>query len=78
MVVQEVFGVSHHIRAMADRFAEKGYLAIAPATFDRAQAGFETDDYSPEGRGPVMELMKQVKRHLDPQWLLGQGTLFPV
>ncbi len=25
-----------------------------------------------------IELMKQVKRHLDPQWLLGQGTLFPI
>jgi len=23
-----------------------------------------------------IESMKQVKRHLDPQWLLGQGTIF--
>ena len=25
-----------------------------------------------------IDAMKQVKRRLDPQWLLGQGTLFPV
>ena len=25
-----------------------------------------------------IEAMKQVKRRLDPQWLLGQGTLFPL
>ena len=30
--------------------------------------------YTPE----QIEAMKQVKRRLDPQWLLGQGTLFPV
>jgi FAD/FMN-containing dehydrogenase len=25
-----------------------------------------------------IDAMKQVKRRLDPQWLLGQGTLFPI
>jgi FAD/FMN-containing dehydrogenase len=28
--------------------------------------------------GDQIEAMKQVKRRLDPQWLLGQGTLFPL
>ena len=31
VVIQEIFGVNHHIRSVADRFAAAGYLAIAPA-----------------------------------------------
>jgi len=34
-------GVNHHIRAVADLYAAQGYLAIAPALFDRAEPGFE-------------------------------------
>ena len=41
VVLQEIFGVNSHIRAVADRFAAQGYLAVAPATFDRAQTGVE-------------------------------------
>lgn len=47
VVVQEIFGVNHHIRAVADDFAAQGYLAVAPALFDRAEPGLELD-YSPE------------------------------
>ena len=41
VVVQEIFGVNLHIRSVADRFAEQGYLAVAPATFERVQPGVE-------------------------------------
>lgn len=41
VVVQEIFGVNSHIRGVADRFAEQGYLAVAPATFERVKAGVE-------------------------------------
>jgi carboxymethylenebutenolidase len=34
VVVQEIFGVTPHIRDVTDRFAEAGYTAIAPAFFD--------------------------------------------
>src|SRR5271168_2112127 len=47
VVIQEIFGVNHHIRSVADRFAALGYVAIAPALFDRLEAGFESG-YSPE------------------------------
>ena len=30
VVLQEIFGVNSHIRAVADRFAARGYLAVAP------------------------------------------------
>ena len=41
VVVQEIFGVNSHIRAVADRVAQSGYLAIAPATFARVKPGVE-------------------------------------
>ena len=39
VVLQEIFGVNAHIQAVADRFAAQGYLAIAPATFERVKPG---------------------------------------
>ncbi len=41
VVVQEVFGVNPHIRKIADSYAAKGYVAIAPSLFDRVKAGVE-------------------------------------
>ena len=41
VVVQEIFGVNAHIREVADDYAAQGYLAIAPALFDRSQPGVE-------------------------------------
>ncbi len=35
IVVQEAFGVNAHIRSVADRFADEGYLAVAPQLFHR-------------------------------------------
>ena len=41
VVLQEIFGVNAHIQSVTDRFAAQGYLAIAPATFDRVKAGVQ-------------------------------------
>jgi carboxymethylenebutenolidase len=41
VVVQEAFGVNHHIRSVADRYAQDGFLAIAPALFDRYERGVQ-------------------------------------
>jgi len=41
VVIQEIFGVNHHMRNVCDRFAAQGYVAIAPAMFDRAKADVE-------------------------------------
>ncbi len=41
VVVQEIFGVNSHIRAVAAGYAADGYLAIAPALFDRIERGVE-------------------------------------
>lgn len=47
VVIQEIFGVNHHIRHVCDRIATEGYVAIAPAIFDRVEPNF-TSGYSPE------------------------------
>lgn len=39
VVLQEIFGVNAHIRAVADGYAAAGYLAVAPATFTRVRPG---------------------------------------
>jgi carboxymethylenebutenolidase len=41
VVIQEIFGVNHHIRNVCDRFAALGYAAVAPAMFDRAKANVD-------------------------------------
>lgn len=41
VVVQEIFGVNSHIRAVCDGYAAEGYLAVAPALFDRIESGIE-------------------------------------
>lgn len=41
ILVHEIFGVNHHIRAQADRFANYGYVTVAPALFDRVSPGTE-------------------------------------
>lgn len=47
VVIQEIFGVNSHIRNVCDRFATEGYVAIAPAIFDRIEPNFQSG-YSPD------------------------------
>lgn len=47
VVIQEIFGVNSHIRRVADGFAADGYIAIAPAMFDRIERGVSLG-YTPE------------------------------
>lgn len=41
VVIQEIFGVNAHIREVTERIAKEGYVAIAPAIFQRSAPGFE-------------------------------------
>ena len=47
VVAQEIFGVNDHIREVCDGYAAAGYLAVAPAIFDRHERGIELG-YGPE------------------------------
>ncbi|PZA10602.1 dienelactone hydrolase family protein [Rhodopseudomonas palustris] len=47
VVIQEIFGVNHHIRNVCDRLAAEGYVAVAPSIFDRIERNFQSG-YSPD------------------------------
>jgi carboxymethylenebutenolidase len=57
VVLQEIFGVTGHIQAVADSYAKEGYAVIAPALFDRARRDVALA-YSniPEGKALVESL----------------------
>jgi carboxymethylenebutenolidase len=63
VVVQEIFGVNTHIRSVCDRFAADGYVAIAPALFDRQQRDFQCG-YTPD------EVTTARKFIANPDWAL--------
>lgn len=60
VVLQEIFGVNSHIRAVADGYAAAGYLAVAPSTFHRVKAGVELG-YSPDDMSAGMALKATVE-----------------
>lgn len=47
IVIQEVFGVNEYIQSVCDRIASWGFVAVAPAIFQRTAPGFSVG-YSPE------------------------------
>jgi carboxymethylenebutenolidase len=59
VIAPEIFGVNSHIRSVADGYAADGYLAIAPALFDRAQRGYDTG-YSPDEIQAGIAIMQKV------------------
>ena len=58
VVVQEIFGVTNHIKRVADQYAAKGYKAVAPAMFDRVERNL-TLEYSEIQKG--IGYMQQLK-----------------
>jgi carboxymethylenebutenolidase len=76
VVLQEIFGVNAHIRAVADGYAAQGYLAIAPATFHRVkpsvELGYNADDItagvalmSAVGALPAPGVMQDIQAAID-------------
>lgn len=59
VVIQEVWGVNHWVRSVADRFARHGYLAVAPAMFDRVDYGYESENYGQDQFVVIGEMMKR-------------------
>jgi carboxymethylenebutenolidase len=72
VVIQEIFGVNAHIREVTERFAREGYVAIAPAIYQRLARGFETG-YTPED----IEVGRQYKNQTRADELLSdvQATI---
>ena len=57
VIVQEIHGVDAHIRAVADRYADDGFVVVAPALFDRIERGVELRG-SGEDMERAMDLLK--------------------
>jgi carboxymethylenebutenolidase len=55
VVVQEIFGINGHIQDICKRFAKQGYVAIAPALFDRQEKGVDLG-YDADGLKKGVEL----------------------
>jgi len=63
VVIQEIFGVNSHIKQVADGYAADGYLAIAPALFDRVQKSVDLG-YSPEDIAKGREIRGKVSNDM--------------
>jgi carboxymethylenebutenolidase len=57
VVVQEAFGVNSHIRSVTDGWAADGFLAVAPALFDRVERGVDLT-YSQEDMQKGMAIIR--------------------
>jgi carboxymethylenebutenolidase len=68
IVWQEIFGVNAHIRDVTERIARLGYVAIAPAIYQRQAPGFEVG-YSPE----AVELGRRYKTQTTAAELLSDA-----
>ena len=60
VIIQEIWGVNSHIRNVADGYAADGYLAVAPAIFDRVERGVVMDQYNQETMQKGFGLMQKV------------------
>ena len=60
IVLQEIFGITDHIQAICQQYATHGFLAIAPALFDRIKKNIVLDYSSfAEGRDYKMQLQDE-------------------
>lgn len=59
VVLQEIFGVNHHIQSVCERLAAEGYDAFAPALFDRMQPGFASG-YSKEEVAKALKFLPRL------------------
>jgi carboxymethylenebutenolidase len=67
VVIQEIFGVTRHIRAVADQYAAAGFLAVAPALFDRVERNVDVS-YTDMARGSgYVKSLKNEQVMLDVQ-----------
>lgn len=59
VLIQEIFGVTEHIREQCDLFADEGYEVLAPALYDREVPGFEAS-YSEEDIQRAIQVARQL------------------
>ncbi len=79
IVLQEAFGVNHHIRSVAERLGQQGFVAIAPELFHRTAPGFEGDYKNFPAAMPHIQAMSITGLEADLQaafdWLRAQSSV---
>ena len=60
VLVQEIFGVTDHIRELCDEYAADGYDVLSPAIFDREHPGFEADYNGPDYNRATVEIAAEM------------------
>jgi carboxymethylenebutenolidase len=67
VIIQEIFGVTRHIRAVTDQYAAAGFLSVAPALFDRVERDVDVP-YSDVAKGKdYVSRLKEDQVTLDVQ-----------
>jgi carboxymethylenebutenolidase len=79
VIVQEIFGVNAHIREVAERYADDGFVTIAPAIFDRIEPGVELGNGDADRQRAMALLTKfDIEKAMEDiaasvEWLRGLG-----
>jgi carboxymethylenebutenolidase len=55
VLIQEIFGVTDHIKEQCDSYAAEGYEVLGPALYDREAPGLQAS-YSPEDRQKAIQI----------------------
>jgi len=76
VIVQEIFGVNHHMRRVADSFAAEGYAVICPALFDRTERGVELG-YTGDDVAAGRSLRGTIDEHLTLLDILAAAAALP-
>ncbi len=66
VLIQEIFGVTDHIKELCDGFADDGYEVLAPALYDRVAPNFQAT-YEPDGIAQAIKVAREL--HSFPQAL---------
>ncbi|HVZ91277.1 MAG TPA: dienelactone hydrolase family protein [Rhizomicrobium sp.] len=57
VLIQEIFGVTDHIKECCDSYADEGYEVLGPSLYDRESPGFQAS-YSPEDIQKAMRIAR--------------------
>ena len=66
VLIQEIFGVTDHIKELCDSYADEGYEVLAPALYDRVAPNFQAT-YEPEDIAKAIKVAREL--HSFPQAL---------
>ena len=87
VLVQEIFGVTEHIRELCDEYAEDGYEVISPGLFERVEPGFAAGYAGPDweravklareehdwerGLSDTAQVIRWLKQRVGPVFIVG-------